>query len=63
MTQKTTNEKPVPHIPLKFEDAVKAALETKPESKTKKKKKVARPSRSDKRKDSRPGTGKRRDTR
>jgi hypothetical protein len=35
--KKTTNEKPVPPIPLKFEDAVAAALETKPEPKPKKK--------------------------
>lgn len=28
---KTTSEKPIPHIPIKFEDAVKAALDTKPE--------------------------------
>ncbi|HLH08944.1 MAG TPA: hypothetical protein VKW78_17015 [Terriglobales bacterium] len=28
-------KKPVPHIPLKFEDAVTAALETKPEPKKK----------------------------
>lgn len=32
---KKTNEKPVPHIPLKFEDAIAAALETPPERKPK----------------------------
>ncbi len=35
MPNKKTNEKPIPHIPIKFEDAVKAALETKPEKKPK----------------------------
>lgn len=34
---KTTNEKPVPHIPLRFEDAIAAALDTPPERKPKKK--------------------------
>jgi hypothetical protein len=34
---RTTSEKPIPHIPIKFEDAVKAALETKPEKKRKNK--------------------------
>ena len=37
--KKATNEKSVPHIPLKFEDAVAAVLETKPESKKQTKKK------------------------
>lgn len=35
--QRTTNEKPIPHIPLKFKDAIAAALETPPERKPKKK--------------------------
>jgi hypothetical protein len=38
--QRTTNEKPVPHIPLKFEDAIAAALETPPERKKKEPKKT-----------------------
>jgi hypothetical protein len=41
--QKSTNEKPIPHIPIKFEDAVKAALETKPEKKPEKKPKPRKP--------------------
>jgi len=39
---KTTNEKPIPHIPLSFEQAIAAALETPPERKNPKKKAVAR---------------------
>ena len=42
---KTTNENPIPHIPLKFEDAIAAALETPPERKPKKQPSASRRSR------------------
>ncbi len=34
-SSKTTNEKPIPHIPLSFEQIIAAALETPPERKKK----------------------------
>lgn len=37
MAKRITNEKPVPHIPLKLEDAVSAFLDTPPPRKPKKK--------------------------
>jgi hypothetical protein len=38
MRKKMNKEKLAPHIPLKFEDAISAALQTKPEKKKPKKK-------------------------
>jgi hypothetical protein len=37
-SSKTTNEKPIPHIPLSFEQTIAAALDTPPERKKPKKK-------------------------
>jgi hypothetical protein len=41
--QRTTNEKPVPHLPLKFVDAIAAALETPPERRKLPRKNTAKP--------------------
>ncbi len=42
-TQRVTNEKPIPPIPLSFEQTIAAALETKPERKKPLQKKAKAP--------------------